>query len=168
VCEQETTAEIFDVFLCPNTQDKPAIREIWQKLVREGIKPWLDEREIPSGTSWQTALGQQIKNIRSAAVFVGESSLGPWQDQEIQALLSQFVKRACPVIPAILPSAKTTPELPWTLANLHYVDFRVPDPDPLKQLLWGITGQKPKAQAPLNSRRRLRRNSPELPRASYF
>ena len=43
--------------------------------------------------------------------------LGPWQNQEIQALLSQFVKRKCPVIPVVLPSAKTTPHLPWTLGG---------------------------------------------------
>ncbi len=80
--------------------------------------------QIRPGSSWQTALGQQIESIKSAAVFVGESGFGPWQNQEIQALLNQFVKRECPVIPVILPSTKATPELPWTLANLHCVDFR--------------------------------------------
>jgi len=122
--------------------DKPAVREIAQMLVRVGIKPWLDEVEIRPGTSWQTALGQQIESIKSAAVFVGESGFGPWQNQEIQALLNQFVKRECPVIPVVLSSAKTTPNLPWTLANLHRVDFRT-DLQPLKQLILGITGQKP-------------------------
>ena len=134
---QDSKAEIFDVFLCHNSEDKPTIREISQKLASKNIKPWLDEEQIRPGTSWQTALGQQIESIRSAAVFVGESGLGPWQNQEIQALLSQFVKRECPVIPVVLPSAKTTPDLPWTLENLHYVDFRATYLDPLKQLIWG-------------------------------
>jgi hypothetical protein len=53
------------------------------------------------------------------------------------------MERKCPVIPTILGSATTTPELPWTLENRHRVDFRIADPDPLKQLIWGITGQKP-------------------------
>jgi hypothetical protein len=135
------------VFLCHNSEDKPAVREISKKLADQNIKAWLDEDEIGPGTSWQTALGQQIGSIKSAAVFVGESGLGPWQDQEIQALLSQFVKRQCPVIPAVLPSAKATPELPWTLANLHWVDLLVTNPDPFKQLIWGITGQKPRERS---------------------
>ena len=139
---QGAEAEIFDVFLCHNREDKPAIREIAQKLAEKHLKPWLDEEEIRPGTSWQQALGQQIKSIKCAAVFVGESGFGPWQDQEIQALLSQFVKRQCPVIPVVLPSAQTTPELPWTLANLHWVDFRT-DSHPLERLIWGITGEKP-------------------------
>src|SRR5690242_4560288 len=112
-------------------------------LVMEGIKPWLDEEQIRHGTSWQKALGQQIESIKSATVFVGESGLGPWQDQEIQGLLSQFVERRCPVIPVILPTVKATPKLPWPLANLHRVDFRETHVDPLKQLIWGITGEKP-------------------------
>jgi hypothetical protein len=141
---QDSNAKIFDVFLCHNNEDKPAVLEISKKLVREGIKPWLDENEIRPGTSWQTALGLQIEGIKSAAVFVGQSGVGPWQNQEIQALLRQLVKRTCPVIPVILPSAKLTPELPWTLADLHWVDFRVTHLDPLKQLIWGITGEKPR------------------------
>jgi len=36
---QDSNAEIFDVFLCHNSEDKPAVRDIAQQLVREGIKP---------------------------------------------------------------------------------------------------------------------------------
>ena len=145
----DSNAEIFDVFLCHNNEDKPAVREISKKLAEKNIKPWLDEDEIRPGTSWQTALGQQIESIKSAAVFVGNSGIGPWQNEEIQAFLSQFIERKCPVIPTILGSANKTPELPWTLKNRHRVDFRIPDPDPLKQLIWGITGQKPVVSEPL-------------------
>jgi hypothetical protein len=143
---EDSQAEIFDVFLCHNSEDKPAVREIAQRLVKEGIKPWLDVEQIRPGTTWQTALGEQIESIKSAAVFVGNSGTGPWQGEEIQALLSQFVKRKCPVIPTVLASAMKTPELPWTLQNRHWVDFRVSEPDPLKQLVWGITGVKPGEQ----------------------
>jgi hypothetical protein len=43
---QDSEAEIIDVFLCPNSEDKPAIRGICRRLVSEGIKPWLDEEQI--------------------------------------------------------------------------------------------------------------------------
>jgi TIR domain/NACHT domain len=142
-------AELFDVFLCHNGEDKPAVREIAQRLVKPGIKPWLDEEQIRPGTSWQKALGQQIEIIKSAAVFVGKNGIGPWQDEEIQALLSEFMRRNCPVIPTVLVDAMNTPELPWTLRNRHLVDFRVSEPDPLKQLIWGITGVKSIAPEPL-------------------
>jgi len=148
---QNSNAEVFDVFLCHNSEDKPAVRDISKKLAEKNTKPWLDEEQIRPGTSWQTALERQIESIKSAAVFVGESGLGPWQNQEIQALLSQFVKRQCPVIPTVLPSAKATPHLPWTLENLNWVDFRVTDLDPLDRLVWGITGEKPRYQSHVSS-----------------
>jgi len=107
------------VFMCHNSEDKPAVREIRRRLVSEGIKPWLDEEQIQPGTTWQTALGEQINSIKSAAVFVGNSGIGPWQNEEIQAFLSQFMERKCPIIPTILGSVSTTPELPWTLKNRH-------------------------------------------------
>jgi eukaryotic-like serine/threonine-protein kinase len=141
-----SNAEVFDVFLCHNSEDKPAVREIAQKLVKEGIKPWLDIEQIPPGASWQTELGEQINSIKSAAVFVGNRGIGPWQNEEIQAFLSQFMERKCPVIPTILGSADTMPELPWTLKNRHRVDFRVSDPTRSSNSFGGITRQKPAAR----------------------
>ena len=62
-------AEIFDVFLCHNSEDKPVVREIAQKLSEENIKPWLDEAEIRAGTSWHTAMGQQIESSKIGGGF---------------------------------------------------------------------------------------------------
>jgi hypothetical protein len=149
VSVQDSNPVVFDVFLCHNSEDKPAVREISKKLVREGIKPWLDEEQIRPGTNWQTVLGEQIRSIRSAAVFVGNGGIGPWQNEEIQAFLNEFIERKCPVIPTILAFVSGTPELPWTLKNRHRVDFRASDPDPVRQLVWGITGEKPPARETL-------------------
>jgi hypothetical protein len=45
-----TVLERYDVFLCHNSEDKPEIRRIANELIKQGLKPWLDEREIlPSG-----------------------------------------------------------------------------------------------------------------------
>jgi hypothetical protein len=43
-------AKIFDVFLCHNSEDKPAVRDISRQLVREGINPWLDELDVVAVT----------------------------------------------------------------------------------------------------------------------
>jgi hypothetical protein len=72
----------FDVFLCHNTVDKPAVRQIAQMLVKEGIKPWLDEDQIRPGTTWQTALGEQIRSTTSSAVFVDNGGVGSSQPIE--------------------------------------------------------------------------------------
>jgi hypothetical protein len=74
---------------------------------------------------------------------VGKNGIGSWQDEEIQAFIGEFVDRGCPVIPTVLADVTQTPKLPWTLRNRHCVDFRETYPEPLKQLVWAITGRNP-------------------------
>ena len=102
----------FDVFLCHNSKDKPAVKEIGEQLKGKGLNPWLDEWNLRPGFSWQQELERQIKNIKATAVFVGKGGIGPWQELEIEAYRRKFVKLKCPVIPVILSCAKKEPEWP--------------------------------------------------------
>ena len=135
----------FDVFLCHNSEDQPAVIEIAEQLQHNNLKPWLDVWELKPGTIWQFALEQQIECIGAAAVFVGQQGLGPWPREEIYSFLQEFLRRKCPVIPVILSDAPKLPKLPVFLRNRHWVDFRLHQPDPLVQLIWGVTGQKPES-----------------------
>jgi hypothetical protein len=133
----------FDVFLCHNSADKPAVRAVARQLRARGILPWLDEWELPPGQPWQPLLERQIERIRSAAVFVGRAGVGPWQEQELYGFLREFVARKAPVIPVLLPDAPSAPELPVFLRAMTYVDFRQAEPEPMARLEWGITGVRP-------------------------
>lgn len=133
----------FDVFLCHNSEDKAEVREIAARLRAHDIQPWLDECEIRPGSDWQSALEEAIERISAAAILVGPSGFGPWQNRELKAFLNEFVRRKCPVIPVILAGCKEAPKLPLFLQELSWVDFRKPVPDPLDQLIWGITGRAP-------------------------
>jgi len=132
----------FDVFLCHNSKDKAAVKAIGEHLKERGILPWLDEWEFRPGLPWQKTLEAQIDNIKSAAVFIDPKGFGPWQDMEVDAFLRKFVSRKCPVIPVILEGCEGIPKLPVFLEGMMWVDFRRPEPDPMEQLLWGITGEK--------------------------
>jgi TIR domain len=133
---------VYDVFLCHNSLDKEAVKAVGEQLKALRLKPWLDEWELRPGLPWQRALERQIESIGSAAVFVGKNGIGPWQDVEQEAFLRQFVRRSCPVIPVILRDCKETPQLPPFLEGMTWVDFRKQEPNPLDQLIWGITGYK--------------------------
>jgi WD40 repeat protein len=137
----------FDVFLCHNSEDKPMVKNVGELLKERGILPWLDEWELRPGLPWQRVLEQQIVQIKSAAVFIGQSGIGPWQQLELEAFLREFVARGCPVIPVLLRDAPKKPGLPVFLRGMTWVDFRKEDPDPMEQLIWGITGEYPRRPA---------------------
>lgn len=132
----------FDVFLCHNDADKPAIRWIAANLRRRDILPWLDEDELQPGRPWQDELEKQIEHIKAIAVFVGPKGIGPWQNHEMHALIYEFMERQRPVIPVLLPGA-VTPSLPLFLKRLTWVKMRKKDSASIDRLVWGITGQKP-------------------------
>ena len=132
----------FDVFLCHNGIDKPAVKQIGEQLKEQGLLPWLDVWELRPGLPWQRALEEQIEHIKAAAVFVGKDGMGPWQQMELEAFLREFVRRDCPVIPVLLDYAHEEPQLPVFLRGMTWVDFRKADPKQLENLIWGITGRR--------------------------
>lgn len=135
----------FDVFLCHNSSDKKEIRAMSKKLETAGLRAWLDEEQIRPGQSWQAQLEHQIEAVKSAIVFVGTNGIGPWQNMELRAFLEEFARQAKPVIPVILPTCKSVPELPMFLRQIMWVDFRRgrSKQNPIKLLVWGITGKRP-------------------------
>jgi len=132
----------FDVFLCHNSRDKAQVMAIGERLKGRGILPWLDTWEIRPGRRWQHELRHVIKSVKSAAVFIGPSGAGPWQELEVESLLGEFAKRGKPIIPVILEGRQGSPRLPGFLNAWHKVDMRKPSPDPFEQLVWGITGDR--------------------------
>lgn len=132
----------YDVFLCHNSKDKEQVKAIGDRLKERGILPWLDSWEIQPGMRWQQELRKHIKSVRSAAIFIGPRGTGPWQELEVEALLSEIAKRNRPIIPVVLAGRQGNPRLPAFLNLLQLVDMRQSNPDPFEQLIWGITGER--------------------------
>lgn len=158
----------FDVFLSYNSGDRSQVRKIYNELKYRGVAPWFDDEEVPPGRPWLRLLEEQIENIKTAAVFIGNSGIGPWHQQEMEALLREFVNRKCPVIPVFLASAPEDANFPIFLRGMTEVDFRKPrliqdhnadeeqgykfeypvdtivdsNLEPIDRLVWGITGNR--------------------------
>jgi hypothetical protein len=143
ILRAKINADTYDVFLCYNSKDGEAVKKIAFQLKEHGILPWSYKRDMIPGRSVQQTLSKQIRNMKAAAVFVGLSGMGPWHQIEMEALLRQFASRDCPVIPVLLATAPVDQdmelELPLFLGNIAWVDFREKTPDPLQQLIRGIT-----------------------------
>jgi len=49
------------VFLCHSSGDKPFVRNLYQHLLGDGIKPWLDEVDLPPGCDWELEISNAIR-----------------------------------------------------------------------------------------------------------
>lgn len=64
------------VFLCHSSQDKPAVRELYQKLRAEAwIQPWLDEEELYPGHDWNLEIEKAIEETDVIIVCLSNNSI---------------------------------------------------------------------------------------------
>jgi hypothetical protein len=64
------------VFLCHASQDKPAVQELYQKLVTEGwIEPWLDEKNLLPGQDWQAEIRSAVETSDAVVIFLSNTSV---------------------------------------------------------------------------------------------
>ncbi|HZF12083.1 MAG TPA: SUMF1/EgtB/PvdO family nonheme iron enzyme [Thermoanaerobaculia bacterium] len=133
-----------EVFLSHNGTDKPAVRELAAALRARDLEVWLDEDSLLPGEPWQKALEEVLATAGAGAVLVGQDGLGPWEDFEMRALLSQFVARGLLVIPVLLPGSPEKPELPLFLREFTWSDLRAGmTPAALDRLVDGIRRRQP-------------------------
>lgn len=71
-----TTNRPLRVFLCHSSNDKPAVRELYQKLRAEPwIQPWLDEEELFPGMDWNLEIEKAIEATDVILVCLSNNSI---------------------------------------------------------------------------------------------
>ena len=55
------------VFLCHSSGDKTPVRNLYHRLRKDGIEPWLDEEKLLPGQDWQNEI---IKAVRTSDIVV--------------------------------------------------------------------------------------------------
>lgn len=133
------TTSACDVFVCYNRADVLAVRAIVKELTTRGMRCFFDERENPPGQAWTAYVERAIDASRSFAIALGPNGIGQWQAIEIQNIVEARLRRGVSVIPLLLPDTPHDFRLPMQLAGLTWVDFRRTDPEPLTELVRGIS-----------------------------
>jgi WD40 repeat protein len=140
----------YDVFLCHNSQDKPAVREINEVLRQEfDLSTFLDESTLVGGEQWAAGIASALAGSASCAVLLGQHGWGTYQrDEEARAAIAR--QQSDPqfrVIPVILPGASEAAmaELPELFKSRHWVDLRngLLDRATLRGLAFAVRGQNP-------------------------
>ncbi len=71
-----TTNRPLRVFLCHSSNDKPAVRELYQKLRAEPwIQPWLDEEELYPGQDWNMEIEKAVEAADAIIVCLTKNSI---------------------------------------------------------------------------------------------
>jgi hypothetical protein len=140
----------YDVFLSHNGADKPAVESLAQRLLADGIRPWLDSWNLIPGDPWQEGLEEALDTCATCAVFLGPAGVGPWHNEELRVALDRRVRdrtRGFRVIPVLLPGSDPADPttLPRFLSRMAWVDFRggLDDAGAFRRLVAGIRGVAP-------------------------
>ncbi len=113
------------VFLCHSSNDKPLVRELYQKLHTETwIQPWLDEEELYPGQDWDIEIEKAVEQTDAVIVFLSKNSVS--KEGYVQAELRYVldIARTKPeetifVIPVRLEEC----QVPRRLMIYQYVDY---------------------------------------------
>jgi hypothetical protein len=113
------------VFLCHSSNDKPAVRELCQRLKAEGwIDPWLDEEKLYPGQDWDLEIEKAVEAADAVIVFLSNNSVS--KEGYIQREL-RFVLHIADFKPEgtvfVIPVRLEVCPAPRRLSMWQYVDY---------------------------------------------
>ena len=113
------------VFLCHASQDKPIVRELYQRLLAEGwIDPWLDEENLRPGQDWGMEIDKAVELTDAVIVCLSEKSVtkeGVVQ-REIKRALDKAEEKPEDVI-FVIPLRLGKCTVPYRLKKYQYQDY---------------------------------------------
>jgi|GEM_PF-1925018 len=124
-----TTDHKLRVFLCHASQDKPIVRELYQRLRAEDwIEPWLDEEKLLPGQDWDMEIERAVEAADVVIVCLSNRSLTKegYIQRELRFALDIALQKPEGTI-FIIPLKLEDCEPPRKLRTWHYVEYFPPD-----------------------------------------
>ncbi len=117
-----------NVFLCHGSEDKPTVRDIYLRLREDGVKPWLDEKEILPGQDWDAEIKSAARTSDAILVCLSSRSVRKegYVQKEIRLALDVAQEKPDGTI-FIIPVKLDDCQLPERLRNWQWVDWRDED-----------------------------------------
>jgi formylglycine-generating enzyme required for sulfatase activity len=70
-----STSRSLRVFLCHSPADKPAVRELYQRLCADGVEAWLAEENLLPGQDWQREIPRAVRQSHAVIVCLSKGSI---------------------------------------------------------------------------------------------
>lgn len=118
------------VFLCHASQDKPAVRELYKKLVAEKwIEPWLDEENLLPGQDFDLEIYKAARDADAIIICLSKISVAKegYVNKEIRRALDVADEKpegAIYIIPLRLDDCSPSFE---RLKKIQWVDYFTPN-----------------------------------------
>jgi formylglycine-generating enzyme required for sulfatase activity len=112
------------VFLCHASGDKPKVRELYRRLVAEGLDVWLDEASLLPGQNWRVEIPKAVRNSDVVIVCLSKASISKegYVQKEIKFALDIADEKPDGTI-FIIPLRLDECEVPDRLGDLHWVNL---------------------------------------------
>lgn len=140
------TEFVYDVFLSHNSQDKPRVRPLAEKLRAAGLRVWFDEWSIAPGESIPLAIEHGLEQSRTLVLFLSPAALGSnWVSLERStALFRDPTNTQRRFLPVLLEDCT----LPDILRSFRYLDLREESDEAVATLVAAIKRETPPPKAP--------------------
>ncbi|MBN4003274.1 toll/interleukin-1 receptor domain-containing protein [Nostoc sp. LPT] len=127
-------AEHYDVLLCYQYLDQSKVKQFAGQLKVHNISFYPNQWELESDTEWRDIFTKLIGEINSLAIFFGNNG-APWEDEEVENLIWNYIEDRHTVIPVILPDTIQDPKFPPYLRKQLIVDLRDNPDERIRQLI---------------------------------
>jgi len=113
------------VFISYARNDQVAAKRIYDRLILEGIEPWIDSVSLLPGQEWRLAITNAIRESRYFLALLSSNSVGrrgfvQREIKEALELFDEFPEMEIYIIPVRLDECNPSHE---RLRDLHYVDL---------------------------------------------
>ena len=125
----ESASRPLRVFLCHSSNDKPAVRELYQRLNAESwMDVWLDEEKLLPGQDWDYEIGRALDSSDAVIVTLSTSSVSKegYVQKELRFALDMALEKPEGTI-FILPVRLDDCERPRRLRSIQEIDYFPPE-----------------------------------------
>ncbi len=116
------------VFLCHSPADKPAVRELYQRLHDDVFEPWLDEEDLLPGQDLQLEIPKAVRNSDVVIVCLSRNAISKegYVQKDLRDALDVADEKPEGTI-LLIPLKLERCEVPERLTRWHWVDHFDPN-----------------------------------------
>lgn len=122
--DKNTKNSELKIFLCHSHADKKRVRQLYDRIKKEGFSPWFDEVDLIAGQNWRLEIPRIVKKSHVVIICLSQNSVTKegFVQKEIKLSLDTAEEKPEGFI-YIMPVQLETCTIPDRLANLHTVNI---------------------------------------------